>query len=289
MRFIAFQRADRSAWGAVHEDGSVTDLSRLFPSLTALVAAGDDGMAALTTELEKGIARQDVAAIELLAPIPVPVRNVFCVGWNYPRHFEEGVGRRGGQETEKPSHPNFFTKSTTSVIGPGATIPLHAGFTSQLDYEGELAVIIGRGGKDISEEEALSHVFGYSLANDVTARDVQHRTGVQWFKGKSMDGSCPLGPTVVTTDEIPDPQALRITCRVNGEVRQEAPTSIMVFSVARLISELSLAMTLLPGDILLTGTPPGVGWGMTPPRFLGPGDLVEVEIGQVGVLGNRVG
>jgi 2-keto-4-pentenoate hydratase/2-oxohepta-3-ene-1,7-dioic acid hydratase in catechol pathway len=184
--------------------------------------------------------------------------------------------------------PVFFTKPPTCVIGPDAEIPWHGQVSTSIDWEAELAVIIGREGRDIDEASALSYVFGYTIANDVTARDLQQRHG-QWYKGKSLDGFCPLGPVVVTVDEIPDPQRLDIGLRVNGEAKQSSNTRHMIFSVARLIAEWSAGMTLLPGDILLTGTPSGVGAGRTPPEFLKPGDLVEAAVERIGVLRNRVG
>ena len=215
--------------------------------------------------------------VSLLAPIPRPARNIFCMGRNYAEHAAE----RGAQPPERPV---FFTKPPTTVIGPGASIVHHA-CTSQLDYEAELAVVIGRGGRDIRRAEALSHVFGYMNLNDVTARDLQ-RAHQQWFKGKSLDTFCPVGPALVTADEVPDPQRLPIQLRVSGKVRQSATTSQMIFDVATLIEVLSMGMTLEPGDILATGTPSGVGAATG--EFLKAGDVVEVEVGGLGCLVNNV-
>ncbi len=215
--------------------------------------------------------------VRLLAPIPRPARNIFCMGRNYAEHAAE----RGAQA---PDRPVFFTKPPTTVIGAGAAI-VHHGSTSELDYEAELAVVIGRGGRDIPRAEALSHVFGYTNLNDVTARDLQ-RAHQQWFKGKSLDTFCPMGPALVTADEVPDPQGLSIQLRVNGKVRQSANTSQMIFDVATLIEVLSMGMTLEPGDILATGTPSGVGAATG--EFLKPGDVVEVEVEGLGCLINRV-
>jgi 2,4-diketo-3-deoxy-L-fuconate hydrolase len=234
-------------------------------------------------------AKADTAAeVELRAPIPHPRRNVFCMGWNYLTHFEEGQGRRGDEQEELPEYPAFFDKPTTAVIGPYDDIPFDPNFSETMDYEAELAVVIGRAGRSIPAAEAMDHVFGYTLANDVTARDVQRRHGGQWLKGKGMDGSCPLGPWIVTADEIADPQNLAIRCHVNGVEKQNSNTRFMVFPIARLIEELSLAMTLMPGDILLTGTPEGVGYARTPPEYLTPGDEVTVTIPEIGELTNRV-
>lgn len=210
------------------------------------------------------------------------------MGWNYLTHFEEGQGRRGDNQEELPEYPTFFDKPTTTVVGPYDDIPFDPDFSEKMDYEAELAVVIGRAGRSIPAAEAMDHIFGYTLANDVTARDVQRRHGGQWLKGKGMDGSCPLGPWIVTADEIADPQDLPVRCDVNGVQKQDSNTRFMVFPIARLIEELSLAMTLLPGDILLTGTPEGVGYARTPPEYLSPGDEVTVTIPEIGRITNRV-
>lgn len=215
----------------------------------------------------------------LLAPIPRPRKNIFCVGRNYADHAKESG-------SNVPTVPVFFTKPPTCVVGPDAPVTHHA-VTQALDYEVELAVVIGRRGRDIPVERALDYVFGYTIMNDVTARDLQRRHE-QWFKGKSLDTFAPLGPAVVHRSLIPDPQALRLRMRVNGEVRQDASTASMVFTVAQLISVLSAGMTLDPGDLLATGTPEGVAMGRTPPTWLTPGDVVEAEIEGIGILRNRV-
>ena len=229
------------------------------------------------------------ADAEMVAPIPSPVRNVFCVGWNYLPHFAEGVGRREGQEVKEiPEFPTFFTKATTTVVGPYDDIPSHRTHTERLDWEAELAVFIGREGVDIPESEAMSYVFGYAVANDISARELQRRHGGQWMKGKSLDGTCPLGPFIVTADALSDPHALDVVTRVNGVVKQESNTEHMVFRIPRIISELSHGMTLVPGDVILTGTPEGTGFSRTPPEFLQPGDILETEIRGLGTLRNRI-
>jgi 2,4-diketo-3-deoxy-L-fuconate hydrolase len=228
-------------------------------------------------------------AVRLLAPI-VPKRNVFCVGWNYAAHFAEGKDfRPASAPQEVPDHPALFSKNPFAIIGPGAAIRHPAPISEQLDYEVELAVVIGREGRDISERDALDHVFGYTVANDVSVRDVQRTWhGGQWFKGKNFDTHLPLGPWIVTKDEIPDPQTLRITTRVNGVTKQDSNTKHMVFPVARIIAELSAGLTLHPGDVIITGTPEGVGMGRKPPEWLKPGDVVELEIERIGVLRNPI-
>ncbi len=220
-----------------------------------------------------------VSKARLLAPIPRPRKNIFCMGRNYAEHAKESG-------SNVPAVPVFFTKPPTCVVGPGAPV-VHHGVTQALDYEVELTVIIGKRGRDIPVERALDHVFGYTIMNDITARDLQRRHE-QWFKGKSLDTFAPMGPAVVHRSSIPDPQNLRLQMRVNGDVRQDASTRSMVFTVAQLIAALSAGMTLEPGDILATGTPEGVAMGRTPPPWLKPGDVVEAEIEGIGVLRNRI-
>jgi 2-keto-4-pentenoate hydratase/2-oxohepta-3-ene-1,7-dioic acid hydratase (catechol pathway) len=214
--------------------------------------------------------------VRLLAPI-TPPRNVFCLGRNYADHAAE----RGAAV---PEHPVYFTKPAACVIGPGERVTHHA-VTKELDYEVELTAVIGTGGRDIQRGTALRHVFGYTVINDVTARDLQKRHG-QWFKGKSLDTFCPMGPVLVTADEIPDPQALAVSLRVNGQVRQSSHTSKMIFPVDQCIEVLSQGLTLMPGDVIATGTPDGVGAATG--NFLKVGDRMEAEIERIGVLANRV-
>lgn len=232
--------------------------------------------------LKAGEAREislPLARARLLAPIPRPRKDIVCLGRNYAEHAKESGG-------SVPAVPIFFTKPPTCVVGPEAPV-IHHGVTEQLDYEVELAVIIGRRGRDIPVARALDHVFGYTVMNDITARDLQRRHE-QWFKGKSLDTFAPMGPAVVHRSAVPDPQTLTLRLRVNGEERQHASTRSMVFSVAQIISALSAGMTIEPGDIIATGTPEGVAMGMIPPRWLKPGDVVEAEIEGIGVLRNRI-
>lgn len=224
--------------------------------------------------------------VQLRAPIPVPPKNVMCIGRNYSDHINEVAQTRAFKEYT-PEYPVFFTKPYTSIIGQDANIIIDPKFSTQIDWEAELAVVIGKQGRHISEKDALKHVFGYTCANDVTARDAQ-KNHEQWFIGKGGDTYCPLGPWIVTTDDIEDPQNLNIALRVNGVVKQQANTSQMIFSIAQQISWLSKGITLEPGDIILTGTPSGVGFARNPPEFLKAGDVVEVEIERIGVLRNHV-
>ena len=244
------------------------------PDLTATVAAVSDAM------------RVPLADIELLAPIPRPRRNVMCLGLNYLEHAEE-TASQVGRSAKAPEYPIVFTKSPTSVIGHDAAIPFDPDTCSQLDWEAELGVIIGKAGKKIQAENAHAHIFGYTVLNDISARDIQlnHK---QYFLGKSIDGGCPMGPFIVTADEIADAQKLKIECRVNGKVKQASNTRHMIFNIASIIQWLSRAMPLEAGDVIATGTPSGVGFVRQPPEFLVPGDVVECEVERVGVLRNRI-
>ena len=220
------------------------------------------------------------------APIPRPPKNVFCVGRNYASHAQESALARG-TEVKLPEVPMFFTKAPTTVIGPYDTIPWDRTTTQQVDWEAELGVIIGVAGCNISRARALEHVFGYTIVNDVTARDLQQRHG-QFFKGKSLDGFCPIGPCVVTADEFGDPHAKAVGLRVNGVAKQQGNTRDMIFPIDVLIESLSHGLTLEPGDILATGTPDGVGFARTPPEFLGDGDVMDTDVEGIGTMRNRV-
>src|SRR5512145_758316 len=309
MRLVTYRKGSaRPRVGALVDDavldlgGLAADLARergtvrrgrSFPkTMLELIQGGPDALAAARDALGHGeavIKRDGVGAlaerrlgapaakVRLEAPIPRPARNVFCLGRNYKEHAAE----RGA---EAPPHPVYFTKAPETVVAPGAKVVHHA-VTRELDYEVELAVVIGTAGRDIARERALEHVFGYTIVNDVTARDLQKRHG-QWFKGKSLDTFCPMGPVLVTADEIPDPQALAVTLRVNGETRQSSHTAKMIFPVDECIAVLSQGFTVLPGDVIATGTPEGVGAALG--KFLKAGDRMEAEVERIGVLANRV-
>jgi 2-keto-4-pentenoate hydratase/2-oxohepta-3-ene-1,7-dioic acid hydratase in catechol pathway len=220
------------------------------------------------------------------APIPRPTKNIFCVGRNFAAHAAEGARARG-VAVKLPKVPMYFTKAPTSVVGPYDDVPWHQSATQQVDWEAELAVVIGAAGCNIRREAALDHVFGYTIANDVTARDLQDLHG-QFFKGKSLDGSCPMGPVVVTADEFGDPHAKEIALRLNGVVKQQGNTRDMIFRIDALIESLSHGLTLEPGDVIATGTPEGCGFARTPPEFMQAGDLMETDVEGIGTMRNRI-
>lgn len=245
-----------------------------------------EGLEAVTPSVMRPAIPQ--VEVDLLAPIPRPARNIFCVGKNYRRHAEEFA--RSGFDSPAaaavPEHPVVFTKVPESVIGDRDTILYPESLSNALDYEAELAVVIGRPGRGIRRAQAMSHVFGYTIVNDVTARDWQQRHG-QWFLGKSFDTFCPMGPMLVTADEL-DPSALDVRCWVNDELRQQGNTRDLIFDIPTLIATISAGITLQPGDIIATGTPEGVGAGFDPPRFLQRGNEVVIEIQGIGRLVNDV-
>lgn len=228
----------------------------------------------------------DLNSITLTAPIPLPRKNIMCMAVNYSEHARETAAARN-RGTAAPTQPILFTKATTTINGPYDNIIIDPEVSTEIDWEVELGVIIGKPGKNITEENAMAHVFGYTVINDVTARDMQKRH-VQYFKGKSLDGSCPMGPWIVTADEIADPHNLELRLKVNGVIKQDDNTGQMVFNIPQIIATLSLGMTLEAGDIIATGTPSGVGFTRVPPEFLKPGDIMETEIAKIGVLRNPI-
>jgi 2-keto-4-pentenoate hydratase/2-oxohepta-3-ene-1,7-dioic acid hydratase in catechol pathway len=255
--------------------------------MISLVTAGAEALAWIREASRAATATLPLDELTLLAPIPRPRKNVFCVGWNYLEHFKEGEKIRP-HVAEMPAYPTFFSKTPTTVIGPYDLIPHDPKITDKLDWEAELGVIIGPGGINISEADAMKHVFGYTVINDVSGRDIQRQHGQQWFKGKSLDGTCPMGPWIVTADEVANPDDLAIGCKLNGVAKQHSNTSYLYFKIPRIIKDLSHGMTLEPGDIISTGTPAGVGHARTPPEFMKDGDVLETEVAGIGVLRNMV-
>jgi 2-keto-4-pentenoate hydratase/2-oxohepta-3-ene-1,7-dioic acid hydratase in catechol pathway len=285
MKLVTYEWQGVARVGVVRGE-EVVDLTAVSPTMLALIGKYE----ALLPQIEQALARTETAVplqnVKLLAPIPRPQRNVMCLGLNYAAHAREFYAAKG-QEASLPTTPIVFTKATTAVSGPTDPIPYDPAVSSEIDWEVELAIVIGKQGKNITEVDAPAYVFGYMVLNDVSARDLQMR-GKQYFKGKSLDGFCPTGPWIVTADELPLPHDLRITCRVNGVTKQDGRTSQMIFDVPAIIAYLSRGMTLLPGDIIATGTPEGVGFARKPPEFLRPGDTLESEVEGIGTLRNFV-
>jgi len=298
VRICTFEQRGNLSAGVVAGDGTIVSTVDLVGGATDeddvldLLMSGEELWAELRTAAGRARGGIPLQSAKLHAPIPRPPRNVFCVGWNYSEHFEEGKQARGQSgpqlaPQEIPQFPSLFTKNPATVVGPDAPIIFPTPHSEQLDWEAELAVVIGKGGRDIAEAAAMSHVFGYTCANDVSVRDVQRRHGGQWFKGKNFDTHLPMGPWIVTADDL-DPSDLAIRSRVNGVRKQDSRTKFMVFKIPRLIAEISAGCELWPGDMIITGTPAGVGFARTPPEYLKVGDVVEVEIEGIGVLRNPI-
>ncbi len=288
MRIATFVHNGKRQVGQVSEDGQQVTPFALSPEQAqrgaqTLIEAAVEGRAwpALAG------APLALASVQLQAPLPVPRRNVWCVGRNYHAHAKElsaSVFKDSNADTK--AWPIVFTKVPECVVGPFDAVQLPgAAVSEQIDYEAELAVVIGKGGKNISQAEAMQHVFGYTVVNDVTARDVQMRHQ-QWDMGKSFDTFCPMGPWIVTADAL-DGRRTRVRCWVNGELRQDGPTENMIFDIPTLIETISRGITLYPGDIIATGTPAGVGMGLNPPRYIAKGDVIRIEIDGLGQIENR--
>ncbi|MHB8461295.1 MAG: fumarylacetoacetate hydrolase family protein [Vulcanimicrobiaceae bacterium] len=277
MKYVTYRHGDRAHPGVLDADSIRRIACRSMREFIALEAS--ERASRITAETIP------LASVALDAPV-VPERNVFCVGRNYLEHAKEGA-RAAGRELKLPDVPTFFTKAPTAIAAPAATLQLQSRLSSEYDFEAELAVIIGQRCRDVAVEHALSVIFGYTCLNDITARDRQ-RAHIQWFKGKSFDDTCPVGPWIISADEIADPQSLGIHFRLNGVEKQASTTSQMIFPIARIIAELSAGMTLLPGDIIATGTPDGDCFARVPPEFLRNGDRMEVEIEHIGTLHNTV-
>ncbi len=285
MRLVTYRYGQDISLGA-RQGESIIDLAAVAPDMLTLIAMGAEGMARAKEIIGAPAVSYPVGEVALLAPIPTPVRNIMCLGLNYAEHAKESYAATG-QQAELPEVPIVFNKATTTVIGPFDPIPFNPQVSTAIDWEVELAFIIGRTGTNIPTSEAMDYIFGFTVLNDVSARDLQ-RQGKQFFKGKSLDGSCPLGPWILTLDEAPDTSSLRITSRVNGVTKQDSNTAHMIFDLPSIITYLSKGMTLLPGDIIATGTPSGVGFARKPPEFLQPGDVVECEVEGIGVIRNEV-
>lgn len=282
MKLATIEYQGKMSIGAVRDDGVVL-LDSVAPDMLALIDGGTQKLAEAKQVADSARETIPLAQAKLLAPIPRPRKNIFAVGRNYADHAKESADARG----EKAGPPVIFTKAPTTVNAPFGELVIDPEISTQIDWEAELAVIIGRRARMVKQVDALNFVFGYTVLNDVTARDLQNRTS-QFFVGKSIDGYAPMGPWLVTADEIPDPQNLNVECRVNGVVKQSGNTREMLYTVAFIIEYLSRLMTLEPGDIITTGTPAGVGFARKPPEFLKPGDVLESQVEKIGVIRNRV-
>jgi 2-keto-4-pentenoate hydratase/2-oxohepta-3-ene-1,7-dioic acid hydratase in catechol pathway len=291
MQLLSYRTGSEIRLGVANGDG-VTDLQRAaqasgieLPSeMAAFIALGERGLDLAERAVARGNGRVE-GAVRFAPPLQLR-KNVFCIGRNYKAHIEEGFRARG-QEPVFPKYLEIFSKPPTTLIGHDEDIRWDPSFTQKLDYEVELAIVIGKGGRRISADRAAERIFGYTIANDVSAREVQANHG-QWFLGKAMDTSCPLGPVIVPARYFPKPQNVRLMTRVNGEVRQDSNTSDMLYDIGRIVEILSSGLTLEPGDVIITGTPSGVALGMSSPKWLKHGDVVECEIEAIGVLRNRV-
>lgn len=290
MKIAAYRYQGQPGVGRVSADGQLVEPFQLAAAEAALGALPLVEAQAAGRPLPATGAPIRLDQVQLLAPIPRPRRNIFCVGKNYHAHAKEFAGsgfdssaKSGG---EIPAEPILFTKVPESVVGPGEAVLFPAEVSTAIDYEVELAVVIGQGGKGIRRADAMKHVWGYTIINDVTARDWQSRHQ-QWLLGKSFDTFCPMGPWIVTADEL-DGQDTRVKCWINGELRQDASTRDFIFDIPKLVETLSAGITLYPGDIIATGTPVGVGIGFKPPKYLKPGDVMRLEIQGIGVLENTL-
>ncbi|GAC1638348.1 MAG: fumarylacetoacetate hydrolase family protein [Candidatus Dormibacteraceae bacterium] len=286
MKLMMFRTAGDPRLGALRpgSESEVVEISE-FADLRALIDSGEGGLAHVGSALSSSRSKShQLADLELLAPLGRPRGNVIAIGRNYQKHAEE-TAHVAGHES---SPPTVFTKAITSLTEPFADIVIDPSISDKLDWEVELAILIGKGGSNVKRSQAMDFVFGYTVLNDVTARDIQTDWGGQYFKGKSLDRSCPTGPWVVTKDEIEDPQALNLVLRINGKVKQQGNTSDMIYPVDAIIEWVSRGMTLLPGSIIASGTPDGVGFARTPPEFLKAGDVMDSEIEGIGLLRNRI-
>lgn len=305
MKLLTFADGELTRAGCVLEDSRILDVTAAWDAcdhplraldaprdVLGLIALGDQADVVLPLLLQAARMAPDAPVLDadglsILAPIPRPGKNIFCVGRNYRAHIIEGNIARGRDSESFPKAAEFFTKPPTAVVGHRAGVSRHAQHTNMLDYEVELGIVIGKAGQDISPDAAMDHVYGYTIVNDITARDLQALHG-QWFKGKALDGSCPIGPVVALKSSVPDPGALTLELSVNGELRQSASTSDLLFDIPSIIAQLSAGMTLEPGDIIATGTPSGVGFAMDPPRSLEPGDVISARIESIGELINTI-
>lgn len=286
MKLVTFADGQRVGIGLLDHEGQVRDLA-VDPGLPIEMTAFIAAWPLIAERVAAAGGRAPVVPDAVLRAPVVPPSNVICVGKNYREHVREfsASGYDTTQVDAFPPYPVIFTKSRTSVSGPGDPVPVSLDDTGTSDYEGELAVVIGEGGFRIAKADAMAHVFGYTIVNDLTIRELQRRHG-QFFLAKSFRGYCPIGPAILTADEVPDVAALEVRTRVNGEQRQHGVVADLNFSIPDIIETVSSVVELRPGDVIATGTPGGVAVGFTPPKYLRPGDRLEVEVQPIGVLAN---
>lgn len=289
MRFVTFKSGTKDAIGVLsNNNNSLISLENLFPnfSMLDLINKFDvqiENQIKMILDSNNTISLDDIT---LESPIPNPTRGIICLGKNYREHIKE-VAKVIDKENEVPEHPIYFSKIVDKCVAPNGIIPSHKNLTDKLDYEVELAIVIGKEGKNIPRDKAEEYIFGYTILNDISVRDAQWKH-VQWLRGKSFDGTCPMGPWIVYKDELKLPLELNIKSYINGELRQDSNTSEFIFDISYIISEFSQGITLKPGDVIATGTPAGVGMGFEPPRYLRSGDEVECYIENIGTLRNKV-
>ena len=282
MKLVTYLQNGKEAVGVLSVDGSVVR-PLPFADMNTLIEAPREQLLAAAEAAKDAL---PLSAVTLLAPIPRPRQDIICLGMNYRDHLTEAANYDSAFAKERPVTV-YFSKRVSQAVAPEGFIERHADLTNRLDYENELAVIIGKSAKNVKAADAADYIFGYTIVNDVSAREVQ-TSHKQFYFGTSLDGFTPMGPCITTADEIAFPPALRISSRVNGEPRQDSTTDLLITSIADIIEELSSGMTLLPGTIIATGTPAGVGMGFDPPKFLKPGDVVECTIAGIGTLRNTV-
>lgn len=286
MRLATFVAGGQDCLGLVR-DGQITDVTAAIPNMMAFVQSGLEGRRIVEVAAARG-PRIPIGEVQLRAPFPRPVKNILCLGLNYQDHVGESE-RAGYIPPTSPKTPLWFTKAVTSVCGPFDDIVIDPALSTKYDWEVELAVVIGKSGRDVPKERAFDMVFGYTAFNDFSVRDVQLRgTSPQWFLGKSYDHASPMGPWIVTADEIGTPPRLDLSCRVNGIEKQRSNTERFIFDIPAVIADITRLMTLEVGDIIATGTPAGVGISAEPPQFLSPGDILETEIAGIGTMRNRI-
>ena len=293
MRLVTYalgpQHSSLDARIGVVSGDQVADVSSVASNMNALIAGGQQGLDDARRAAETG-SKTPLSEVYLLPPIPRLSKNLFCLGLNYREHVAEGANAGVRATADAPEYPIWFTKPTTAITGPYDDIPIEPRISTCYDWEVELGVVIGKAGRHIAKDKAYEYVHSYTIINDFSVRDIQRRHGPppQWFKGKSWDGGTPMGPWLITPDELGNPEKLQVTCRVNGVVKQNSNTELMIFDIPSQIADITQVLTLEPGDVISTGTPSGVGFARTPPEFLKNGDVMETEIEKIGTLRNLI-